>query len=320
MRNVLLAVVLFALFACGGHGAAPAGPPRVDFDHDPLVLVPGSAVALASVDARPPPDASAAGQPAGSPAASTVVGAIADWFVPLADDAAFQASRDVDRVLLAAYQTGGVELAAVFSGRFDAARIAAATRSRYGIPVARGTYAGFATYSVGSVTFAPLTAGTLVAGMGDGLRRVLERVRDGKLERSVPPWVAETVETKGAQVAVAADFASQPIAAATVGAIQLPWLEGVRVARILGNFAPPGVNVAGTVTYGNPQQAGAAADGIKVANGWLDRLGPLLGGIKLQGFTVSTSGSDVLCKFAVDDHSLGAALALAKRFLPTPTQ
>jgi hypothetical protein len=177
-------------------------------------------------------------------------------------------------------------------------------------------YAGRATYAVGPSVYTVLTARTLVAGSTDGVRRVLDRIATGKIERALPPWVVETLQTPGAEVAIAGDFATQPLAAAAFGAIRLPWVEGLKVARIIGNFDKPGMNVAATMTYGTPAQATSAADGVRAITGWIKILGPLLGGISLQTFDVQTSAADVQCKVAVDDQTLGTLMGLASRLLP----
>jgi len=160
-----------------------------------------------------------------------------------------------------------------------------------------------------------LTAKTVVAGTGDGVRRVLERVKDNKVERAIPPWVDETLSTPGAQLALAADFTSQPVAAAALGSVPLPWLTGLRVARVIGNFEKPGMNVAATLSYGDPQQASSAADGLRTADGRLKVIGPLLGGIALQNLDVAADGKDMKCKFAVDDQTLGHLVAFATGLL-----
>ncbi|MBV9947951.1 MAG: hypothetical protein JOZ69_13945, partial [Myxococcales bacterium] len=192
-------------------------------------------------------------------------------------------------------------------------------------PVVKGAYAGRTTYTAGSVQFAVLTPKTVACGSGDGLRRLLERVaaavsgpeRQATLDRAIPPWMAETLETKGAQMALAADFSTQPIAAATVGALNIGWLKTLRVARVIGNFEPPGMNVAATLSYDDPEQARSAAEGVEVANGWLQVIGAALGGIRVQNLQVTPDAKDLRCKFAVDDHSLRSAVALASRFIPT---
>jgi hypothetical protein len=314
MRHVFLLCCSLSLLlcACGGPKTPAAVPATPDLDRDPLALLPASAIAVASIVGHP-----AAPDPSPSPTAVAVTAAAAQWFVPVADGAGFQPADDVDRVVLGAYAMDSADVVAVLSGRFDPDRLAAATQSRYGTPVEHGTYAGFTTFTVGGVTFAPLTRRTILSGMGEGLRRALDRVRDGKIERAMPPWVVETVETKGsARLAAAADFSSQPIASVTLGMVRLPWLEGLRVARVLGDFEAPGLNVAGTLTYGTDQQSQAGVAGMRTVAGLLDRLSPLIGGIKLQNFSVNAAGPDLQCKFSVDDRAVRAALALAARFMP----
>jgi hypothetical protein len=242
--------------------------------------------------------------------------AVTDALVPLGPDAGFQPSRDVDRVVAAGYGAGDV--AAVVQGRFDEAKIAQATKAKNGTAIAKGTYAGQTTYAVGNASYAVLTSKTLVAGTTDGVRRVLERIQAGTLTRAMPPWVVETLETKGAEMAVAADFATQPIASAAIGSVSLPWLKGMRVARVIGNLEQPGLNVAATLTYADPTQAQSAADGVRSVDGWLKVLGPLFGGLKLQDLKVKTDGGDMQCSFAVDDHTLSGLISLAPRFLPSP--
>jgi hypothetical protein len=303
----LLAVCL--LFACGGKGANAGGENKVDLDSDPLALLPGSAVIVAIVDARSLWDSTTVGPQ---------LGAIADRLMPLGDDVGFQAKRDVDRVVLASYATGGVDVAAIVSGRFDEAKLEGTTKTKSGGLVTKTMYAGRATYASGGAVWSVLTAKTVVAGTSEAVRRVLDKVQTGKIERAEPPWVIETLQTPGAELAIAGDFASQPLVAASIGAVNLPWLEGLHVARVIGNFQSPGMNVAATLTYGDAQQASSAADGVRTVTGWIKLLGPFLGGVSLQNLDVQTAGTDMQCKFAVDDQTLSSILALAPRFLPAP--
>jgi hypothetical protein len=177
---------------------------------------------------------------------------------------------------------------------------------------------------VGDVLVAVLTAHTAVAGTGDGVRRVLERVQDAKakagakLERAIPVWMLEPLATPGASVAAVADFSTQPVAAAAIGSIRLPWLEGLHVAKVVGNFEEPGMNVAATLTYGDASQASTAADGVRSADRWLRVLGPLLGGLSLKDLDVKTDGGDLTCTFAVDDATLAHLLGLVSQLLPAP--
>jgi hypothetical protein len=309
-------LVAWALVACGGKGANAGGGARGDLDGDPLALLPGSAVVVANLDARAIFDNGTVGAP---------VAAIAARFVPLGDDAGFQASRDVDRITLGSYATGAVDVAAVLRGRFDPEKIAAATKATDGADIVRGVYGGRTTYTVSSgagtvttVAYCVLSAKTVVAGTGDGLRRLLEHVQSGTLERSMAPWAAQTLDTPGADVAVAADFSGQPVAAAAIGSVRLPWLNGLRVARVIGNFEPPGLNVAATLTYTEAGQAQSAVAGVRSVDSWLKVLGPLFGGVRLQNLQVAADGANVESKFALDDQALRVALAFAPRLLDKP--
>ncbi|HEX8795396.1 MAG TPA: hypothetical protein VF765_30815 [Polyangiaceae bacterium] len=309
MHRWLLLLAVCLLLACGGKGANAGGENKLDLDSDPLALLPGSAVVVANVDARSLRDSTTVGPQ---------LGAIADRLVPLGDDAGFQASRDVDRVVLASYATGGIDVAAVVSGRFDPAKLDAATKTKSGAAITTTMYAGRATHAAGGGVWCVLTEKTVVAGTSEAVRHVLDKLKTGKIERAEPPWVIETLQTPGAELAVAGDFASQPLVAASIGAVRLPWLEGLHTARIIGNFQKPGMNVAATLSYGDAQQASSAADGVRTVTGWIKLLGPFLGGLSLQNLDVQTAGTDMQCKFAVDDQTLSNILALAPRFLPAP--
>jgi hypothetical protein len=304
-RVALLLAVLVAL-AAACKGAESPVEKKADLDSDPLAVLPGSAVAVADLDAR----AMWASGSLGGPIAD-----LADRLLPVGEDAGLVPKRDIDRIVLGVYASTGADVAAVVSGRFDEAKIDAATTTRARTPITRGTYAGHTTYTAGPVMYAVLSAKTVLAGTGDGLRRTLERVRDGAQGRAIPAWMTDTLSTQGAQLALAADFTSQPMAAAAIGSVSLPWTTGMRTAKVIGNFEKPGMNVAATVTYGEPQQATSAADGVRAVDGWLKLLGPLLGGLALQNLDVKTDGNDMKCKFALDDQTLGNLLALAPRFL-----
>jgi hypothetical protein len=165
------------------------------------------------------------------------------------------------------------------------------------------------------MTWVALTPRTLVAGTSEGVRLVLDRIQRGAPERSLPSWIVATLETAGASSALTADFVSQPVVASSLANANLPWLKGLRIARILGDMSPPGLNVAGTLTYGDPSAAQDAAAGMRAADRWLELLGPLVGGLKLQGFDASGEGADLRCKFAVDTQGLHALLAMIPHFL-----
>jgi hypothetical protein len=307
---LLCLAVALALAACG-KGAASGADAAAAADADPLALLPASPIIVAGLDAH----AMYASGDVGSTLSS-----FADAYVPLGPDSGFQASRDVDRVVLGGYASNQADVAVILSGRFDVDKIAGAARTKSGATFTKGTYAGFPTDTAGSITIVPLTPKTLVAGTTDRVHRILDRIGKGPLARATPPWVADTLGSQGAKFAIAADFATQPIASATIGSINLAWLKGLRVLRAVGDFDAPGVNVAATLTYSDAAQAKSATDGMRLIDGWQKLLAPLLLGATIQNLQVGSSGSDVACKFAVDNQSLRALLALASRYLRSPGQ
>lgn len=307
----LLAVLPLAfaltLVACGGKHAAAAPEAKPDLDSDPLALVPATAVAVATIDAK---------AVLASPSIGSTIGALADKLLPLGPESGFDPKRDVDRVVVATFATTGADAAAIVSGRFDPAKIAAVTKTKSGAAITKTPYSGQTTYAAGAGVYVVLTPKTLLAGSSDGVRRVLDRIATGKLDRAIPAWMVQTLETPGASVAVAGDFTTQPIVAAAIGPIKLPWLEVLQKARVLADFQKPGLNVAATLTYGDATHASTAADAIRSATNLLKLLGPLLGGVSLQTFDVQTAGGDVQCKVAVDDATLGKLVAFAAHAIP----
>jgi hypothetical protein len=296
-----------ALVACG-KGATAGGEQKIDLDADPLALLAPAPVLVGNANARAIFD---------SPSFGGEVAALTERLVPLGERAGFRAARDVDRVVFATYATGGAGFAVVLNGRFDPAKIDACATSTSGAPIVRGVYADRTTYTAGPIQYAVLSARTLVAGSGDGFYRVLDRVRERTFGPSVAAWVVETMETKGAEVALTADFDAHPIASAALGSLNLSWLQGMHVARILGSLEPPGMSAAATLGFATPEQAQTAVAGIRSIEGWLRMLGPVLGGIRLPDLEVMTQKSDLRCTFTLDDQTIRAALALAPRFLPS---
>ncbi|MGH7297578.1 MAG: hypothetical protein ACRELB_21755, partial [Polyangiaceae bacterium] len=95
----------------------------------------------------------------------------------------------------------------------------------------------------------------------------------------------------------------------------LPWLDGLHTAKVIGNFEPPGMNVAATLTYADAARASTAADGVRGADAWLRVLGPLFGGVSVKDLDVKTDGDDMKCKFGVDDATLEHLLDYVPRLL-----
>jgi hypothetical protein len=265
--------------ACGGGAPTitPAKGPhelsQADIDADPTVLLPPDAVAVATVDARAAFTRKGVGD-----RLSEVVGKL----VPVGDEAGFSAPRDLDRVTAAAYSTQGADVAAILTGRFDVDKIAAAARNhttlRGGGTLVESTYAGRTVYTVANVGFTVLSPRTALAGTETGIRRALDRVRDGRLERSLPKWVQETLDAKAA-FAGAGDFTGATVQAANVAGFDVPFAHGAKSAKVVGKWQPPadgpvdvtkgtrapGIDLSAEIVYGDEAQARQGADGLRKA-------------------------------------------------------
>jgi hypothetical protein len=303
----LVAIAALALVSCKGANT----PAKFDVDADPVALLPDAPILVATLDAKAATASASLG-----PAVAT----LATAFDPLADDAVFNAQRDVDRIVVGIYGGNSAEWVGVLGGRFDPVRLAAVTQTKSGAPVASAVYGGFTTHAAGTTTYVPLTAHTLLTGSAEGVRRALDRLASGGAERRIPPWMSATLGTPGAQLVAVADLQTDPMAAATVATLDLPWLQHLQVARVIANFGPPGMNVAATLTYPNESEVASAADAVRGLAGWVRTLGPFLGGVQIQGLDVKAQGSDLQGSFALDDHTLRALTALLPRVLPMLTR
>jgi hypothetical protein len=302
--------ILFAvlLVACGGDKKETKAPAVDNGMDDAFALLPGNAIAVGTVDAR----AFFGSQTFGAELARLV-----EKYLPIGQEAGFQASRDVDRVTWASYSYQGVDAAAIVVGRFDEAKIKQAalqkTPTKSGGVLVASQYAGRDVYTLNNVGFTILSNTKAIAGTESGIRRVLERIKDGRVKRDIAKWMVETVETPGAAGAVAGDFATQPMPAEAMRQVPVPFIQSMKAVRVLLTFKEPGVQVASSLTYPDEKGAGTASEHVKqVANQakWL-----ALFGVKVQNVDVRTEKQDVQVKLEVDDQSLRQVLATAPQWL-----
>jgi hypothetical protein len=298
----LASLTLAAVPGCGGGDKtevkSPAAEPGME---DALSLLPGSAIAVGTVDAR----AFFSSQTFGADLAKLV-----EKYVPIGAEAGFQASRDVDRVTFASYSYQGIDVAAVVIGRFDSAKIklvaANQTPTKNGGTLVVSQYTGRDVYTVNNVGFTLLSDTRAIVGTEQGIRRVLERIKDKRVKRDIAPWMITTVETSGAAFAVAADFASTPIPQESAKQIPSPLITNLKAARLVATFKD-GVNLAGSITYADAASAESSAAVVKQSMGYAKLLAVF--GIKLQNVDIKTDKSDVQVSLLVDDQSLRALLS-----------
>jgi hypothetical protein len=311
LRRFSFLLVIFAVLmvACGGDKKENVKAPGTDNGmDDAFALLPGNAIALGTVDAR----AFFGSQTFGADLAKLV-----EKYLPLGQEAGFQASRDVDRVTFASYSYQGIDVAAVIVGRFDEAKIKQValqhTPTKNGGYIVASQYAGRDVYTVNNVGFTILSNTKAIAGTESGIRRVLERIKDGRVKRDITKWMIETVETQGAAAAVAGDFATQPIPAEAMRQIPVPFLQSMTALRVLVTFKQPGMQIVGSLTYPNATAAASASEQVKQVAGmskWL-----ALFGIKIQNVDIKTEQQDVQVKLEVDDQSLRQVLVSVPQWL-----
>ncbi|CAN5862891.1 hypothetical protein BH11MYX4_BH11MYX4_49030 [soil metagenome] len=305
---LLSTLALFGSAACGDKNTANAksatGEDSLD---DALALLPGNAIGAGTIDAR----AFFGSQTFGADLAKLV-----EKYVPVGAEAGFQASRDVDRVTFASSSYQGLDVAAIVIGRFDGAKskqvAAAQTPTKGGAPLVASQYAGRDVYTVSNVGFTLLSDTRAVVGTEQGIRRVLERIKDKRVKRDLAPWMIATIETPGAALAAAGDFATQPMPAEAARQIPMPFMTGLKAARVVATFKD-GVQIAGSLTYPDAAAAETASASVKqTANlsKWL-----AVFGVKVQNIDIKVDKTDVQISLGVDDQSLRQLLTALPQWL-----
>jgi hypothetical protein len=298
LAGLLLSVSMLGVAACGGEVAM----------NDALALLPGNAISIGTVDAR----AFFGSQTFGSELAKLV-----EKYMPIGQEAGFQASRDVDRVTFGSYSYQGIDVAGIVIGRFDEAKIrqvaSAHTPTKGGGTLVQSQYAGRDVFTMNNVGFTLMSDKMAIVGTESGIRRVLERIQDKRVKRDILPWMIQTIETPGAAAAVAGDFTTNPLPPEAMRQIPMPFMQNLKAARMVTSFKDQGVQIAGSLTYPDAPSADTASKSVNQAIGlskWL-----ALFGIKVQNVDVKVDQTDVQVQFGVDDQSLRQLLVAAPQWL-----
>ena len=303
------------LVACGSDNKGATTPTSSGSNNldDAFALLPGNAIAVGTVDAR-------------AFFSSATFGAdlskLVEQLIPVGAEAGFHASTDVDRVTWASYSYSGIDVAAVVIGRFDQDKIKAAaanhTQNKQGNYLVVSQYAGRDVYTVSNVGFTLLSSSRAIAGSESGIRRVLERIKDNRVQRDITKWMLDTVETPGAAAAAAADFATQPMPQQAIQQLPLPFLQQMKQLRVLVQFQNNGTQIAGAMTYADAATATANADKVKDATKLTSLLA--LVGVKVSNISITPAQSDVQFSLSVDDQSLRTVLQSAPQWIGPPAK
>ena len=313
IASVLALFASVALGACGGGNANQPGPtlatsasaatlPPISpqqLESDPLALFPSGAMGMFSIDLRAFYASASAG-----PAAA----ALAEKYFPIGAEAGFSASRDLDRVTGGFYSMQGADALATLVGRFDEAKIQKLaeqkTQLRGGGLVVASTYAGRTLFTIADAGFTVLTPHLVIAGTKTTIKRALDRIRDRHLAHDAPAWMLQTLATPAAAAALAVDTKAMPIANLT-GGFPLKGTDGMTAVRLLANFQPPGMHVAGAATYVDEAHAQAGAAGLtSLASSAALTVITSAVGVSLRDVKVTPAKNDAQIAFTVDDASL----------------
>ena len=229
----------------GGSTGGKLGP---TVDADPLALLPGSAVVVANLDAR-------------AMYASASVGATLASFAESAGAPRRQTPASWPRATSTASPRAhtpptSADVAVVRHRSVRRGQDRGATKTKTGGAMVHGTYAGFGRSTAGALTSRCSRPGRWSPEPANGSHRVLDRIQQGTARAVDAAMGRRDARDDGAQFAVAADFATQPIASATLGSHQPGVDQGHAQCAAIGDFDAPGVNVAATLTYPDaPEQA-----------------------------------------------------------------
>lgn len=280
-------------------------------DKDPFALLPSQPVALLAMDGKAFFDS-----PFGAQLAQ-----LASQNFPIGQEAGFLPERDVRKVVAGFYSMAGLDAVAVVSGDFHPESIARAAEihatTPLGTPLVRSRYAGNDVYTSGNVGLTLLTPHTMLVGTETAMRRAMDRIRDNRLDRSLPGWMTSLLEGSEAPMVAAGDLADQaPIATVSQ---QLPFLAGVQNFRLLGNFQPPGVNLAGALTY---PDAASASNGARTVQslgqmaGFMNLFSVFGFGSPVQKLESQVVENDVQVVMAMDAQSVTRLLGQANAWRP----
>ncbi|MET0594732.1 MAG: hypothetical protein ABW133_18670 [Polyangiaceae bacterium] len=278
--------------------------PSEVIDRDPLALLPSKPVVLGVIDVP-----AFLASPLGGE-----INRLAAKYVPLGQETGFVLSRDLKKMVGGAYSLAGVDVVAVAQGDFNPDLIRAAAERHAttpgGMQLVHSKYAGNDVFTAGNIGFTVVTRHTMLIGNETGMRRALDRIRDNRLARDVPEWMTKLIETPQAATVLAGDVATEPRIAAM--ARMAPFLGGLSTFRLVGNFQPPGVNVAGTLTYVDAPSAAAGANALRglAQTTAITAVLSIFGlGAPLQNLQIENKDRDTNFVTASDAESLARLLA-----------
>jgi hypothetical protein len=202
--------------------------------------------------------------------------------LPLSRGRGIDFGKDVTRVRAGLYASQTGDLAAILEGRFDPkaveSLVAADPVTKGGEKIEHSQFAGFDVLHAGAWSMAFVTEHFVAVGTGIGVRRVLERVEEGRVRRALPAWFDKMLSEQKASLWLGVDLDAQPVPATLRS--ELDFLESLRGARVVGSFEG-GLRLAGSFSYDSPTEAAAARESIESKAAELGRAALLLAVLKV---------------------------------------
>jgi len=282
-------------------------------DADPAPLLPGGAIGVLVVDANA----------LFTSMFGDKVRQVVEKRLPLPPSAGFEPKRDLTKAWLGFYSMQGADMAGVALGHFDRQKIEAAADgvqpTPLGVPVVKTSYAGRTLYTAGTVGFSVLTAKTALIGNDTGMRRALDRIAEGRVRNQLPSYMQKLLAGTTAPIVFGADFTSSPLPDATRQ--ELAFLNGLKTVALVGNFQDPGLNLAGTLTYGDAEAAQKGAQALIGLRRKVESVAPFLAllgiGQPVRRLEAEPKDKDVSFVAAIDGAAVAVLLDKAQdMFLP----
>ena len=204
----------------------------------------------------------------------------------------------------------GADFAIVAQGDFNADMIRTAAILKHattpgGVPLVHSKYAGNDLFTAGNVGFTVVTQHTMLVGNETGMRLSARSNSRQQAQARSPYWMTKLMDNPQASMVFAGDVTGQPQVAAMSKTV--PFLNGLSNFRVLGNFQPPGINLAGTLSYPDSTSAAAGANALKSLGQMASLMNVLaIVGLSspLQNLQVNTQDNDATFVTAIDAQSL----------------
>lgn len=274
-----------------------------DIDAQPLNLLPGDAIGIVSLDT--------------TAMFASEFGArmlqITQQRMPVPPSAGFEPKRDLQRLHLGFYSMSGADFVGVAVGTFNREAIEAAAdgtaQTPLGAPLVKVSYAKRTIYVSKNVGFSVLTSRTALVGNETGIRRALDRLDRGEFDRATPSWLDPLLNTKQAAIVGGVDLRHGVTAEAKE---DFTFLQGMETTRFVGNFEPPGLNLAGTSSYPDEESAKRGAASLRDLHETMRSLGFLTTllsiGQPLHRLEVQESGKEVKYVAEVNGNAVAWAI------------